>query len=47
VHAYVRPTLSADARVVQQGAQTLLSEEYKESIQLVEEGGAAEQAQEK
>ena len=36
---YLRPTLPESARmVVTRGAQTLLSEEYKESIQLVEEG---------
>lgn len=36
-HVYVRPTFPADAKVVVRGAQVLLSEEYKESIQLVEE----------
>jgi cobalt-zinc-cadmium efflux system membrane fusion protein len=37
--AHLRPTLPETAKmVVTRGAQTLLSEEYKESIQLVEEG---------
>jgi membrane fusion protein, heavy metal efflux system len=39
---YLRPTLPAGARVVRQGAQCLLSEEFKESIQLVEEGSGAD-----
>lgn len=41
--AHLRPSLPADARVVEQGAQVLLAEEYKESIQLVEEGGKGEE----
>jgi multidrug efflux pump subunit AcrA (membrane-fusion protein) len=35
---YLSPTLPEGGKVVVRGAQTLLSEEYKESIQLVEEG---------
>src|SRR5262249_14689108 len=38
VRIYLRPTLAAGTQVVRQGAQSLLSEEYKESIQLLEEG---------
>jgi uncharacterized UPF0146 family protein len=37
---YLRPTLPKDGRVVVRGTQMLLSEEFKESIQLVEEGGS-------
>lgn len=36
--AYLRSALPAHGKVVVRGAQSLLSEEYKESIQLVEEG---------
>lgn len=39
---YLRPTLPVGAKVVTQGAQVLLSEEYKESIQLIEEGGPSD-----
>jgi hypothetical protein len=38
---YLRPTLPAHAKVVRQGAQVLLSEEFKEAIQLVEETGGS------
>lgn len=38
-HDYLRPTFASDKKVVIQGAQSLLSEEYKESIQLIEDTG--------
>ena len=38
---YLRPSVPVGASVVCQGAQALLSEEFKESIQLVEEGGGS------
>jgi biotin carboxyl carrier protein len=37
--AWLRPTLPAGTKIISRGAQILLSEEYKESIQLVEESG--------
>ena len=38
-------SLAADAKVVRHGAQSLLSEEYKESIQLMEERGPSKKAE--
>ena len=44
---YLRPALPA-GKVVVEGGQVLLSEQYKESIQLIEEGGAkADRSEEK
>jgi hypothetical protein len=45
-HAYLRATLPTGVKVVSRGAQVLLSEEYKEAIQLVEEKEGGEEDKE-
>jgi hypothetical protein len=43
---YLKPSFAVDKKIVYQGAQSLFSEEYKESIQLIEDTGAPGQTKE-